>query len=142
MGLLADRLLELCRRYGLVAIYAFGSRAAEAAARVRGGDVQPEPGASDLDIGVQPRPGRRLGAFEKVELAQALEDLFDVGRVDLVVVTEAPVFLAYEVIRGEILACTDPDAQARYELYVLARAGDLAHWHKERIRAIYREGAR
>ena len=139
---LSERLLHLCRRYDLVAIYAFGSRAGEAAARAGGRSGQPEPGASDLDIGVQPRWRRRLGAFEKVELAQALEDLFGVGRVDLVVVTEAPAFLAYEVIRGEILACTDPDAQARFELYVLARAGDLAHWHKKRIRAIYREGAR
>ena len=139
---LSEHLLDLCRRHDLVAIYAFGSRAEEAAARVRGGVAEPEHPASDLDVGVQPRPGRRLGAFEKVRLAQALEDLFGVSRVDLVVLNEAPAFLAYDVIRGEILACTDPDVQARYELYVLARAGDLAHWRRERVRAIFEEGAR
>ncbi|WP_459942425.1 nucleotidyltransferase domain-containing protein, partial [Deferrisoma palaeochoriense] len=139
---LLETLDELCRRYDLVAIYAFGSRAREAAARVRGEAPEPEYPNSDLDIGVQPRPGRRLKAVEKVELAQALEDLFGVSRVDLVAVTEAPPFLAYDVVRGELLACTDPDAQARYELYVLARAGDLAPWYRERVRAILEEGAR
>ncbi len=140
---LSRQLADLCRRYDLVAIYAFGSRAGEAAARVRGdAPAVRQPCGSDLDIGVQPRKGRRLGAFENVDLAQALEDLFGVPRVDLVVVTEAPALLAYEVIRGELLACTDPDAQAEYELYVLARAGDLAPWHRDRIRAVFLEGGR
>ncbi|GAB4260439.1 MAG: hypothetical protein Kow0092_09300 [Deferrisomatales bacterium] len=141
MGL-AEELAALCRRYELVALYAFGTRGKEAAARVRGLPAAARDSQSDLDIGAQPVAGRRLRAAEKVELAQALEDLFGVSRVDLVVVPEAPPFLALEVIRGEILACTDPDAQARYELYVLARAGDLIRWQRERIRSIFREGAR
>ena len=139
---LAEAFLELCHRYDLVAIYAFGSRAGEAAARVRGEIPEPEYPDSDLDVGVQPRFGRRLKAIEKVELAQALEDLFGISRVDLVVVTEAPPFLAYDIVCGELLACTDPEAQARYELYVIARAGDLAPWYRERVRAIFEEGAR
>jgi hypothetical protein len=139
---LSERLIKLCRRYGLIALYAFGSRAAEAARRLRSEAVCAGRPGADLDVGVQPVAGRHLSATERVEVAQTLEDLFGVGRVDLVVVTEAPVFLALEVIRGELLACTDADAQARYELYVLARAGDLAHWQRERVRAIFEEGAR
>ena len=139
---LAESLTELCRRYGLIALYAFGSRAGEAARHLRGEAVCAGRPGSDLDVGVQPVGGRRLSATERAELAQALEDLFGVRRVGRVVVTEASVFLALEVIRGELLVCTDADAQARYELYVLARAGDLAHWQQERVRAIFEEGAR
>lgn len=54
------------------------------ASRVRGeraGTAKPE---SDVDIGVRPEAGRRLSVREKVELAIALEDLFQAPRADLV----------------------------------------------------------
>lgn len=60
----------------------------------------------------------------------------DVVRVDLVVIPEADPFLAAEVIRGELLYCSDPDDQAENELYILRRAGDLAHYKRERIQSI------
>jgi hypothetical protein len=62
--------------------------------------------------------------------------------VDLVLLPEADAFLALEIIRGELLYSDDLDRQARYQLFVLRRAGDLAPFQKERIRAILEEGAR
>ena len=71
-----------------------------------------------------------------------MEDLFDVERVDLVLLPEADPFLALDIIRGELLYTRDPNQQARYELYVLRRAGDLLPFQKIRTRMILEEGAR
>jgi predicted nucleotidyltransferase len=87
---------------------------------------------SDVDIGVQPAPGRHLTAQERVRLTIELEDLLNVKRVDVVVVPEADPFLALDVIRGELLYCLDADAQAEDELYILRRAADLAHYARDR----------
>jgi hypothetical protein len=67
-----------------------------------------------------------------VELAAELEDLLEVGRVDLVVLDEADPFLALDVIRGELVYGADKDAQAEEELHVVRRAGDLAPYARER----------
>ena len=69
----------------------------------------------------------------KVQLAQALEDLFESSRVDLVVLPEADSFLAAEVIRGERLFVDDEDQADEYDLYVLRRAGDLLPLERERM---------
>lgn len=65
-------------------------------------------------------------------MAIKLEDLLEVNRVDLVVLQEAEPFLALDVIRGEIIYCSDPLSQAEYELYVLRRAADLAPFERQR----------
>ncbi len=112
----------LSRAFGLHILYAFGSRGREALAWLDGDSGLP-PGPSDLDIGV--KPAQPLSARRKVELAVALEDLFDVGRVDLVVLPEADPFLAVNVIRGERLFADDAYLADEYDLYVLRRAADL-----------------
>ena len=124
----------LCRRFGLADVYVFGSRSQEVSARVRG---EPDSGgvthlSSDIDIGVQPLHGVSLGADDVVRLAQELECLFGVPRVDLVLLPGSKAFLALDVIRGELLYCSDRDAQAEHELYILRRAGDLAPFQKAR----------
>lgn len=131
-----EPLKEISARYNLGAVYAFGSRAAEIAGRMRGKPITQLSPESDVDIGVQPFPGHRLTAQERVRLSIELEDLLGVTRVDLVVLSEADPFLALEVIRGEILCCADADAQAEDELYVLRRAGDLAPYARERWQQI------
>ena len=128
-------------RYGIVAFYAFGSRATEIAGWVREQKVSPQCSGSDVDIGVHPVPGRRLTAQERVRLAIELEDLLGVSRVDLVVLTEADPFLSLDVIRGELLYYNDADAQAEYELYVLRRAADLAYYARDRWRQILKRTA-
>ncbi len=140
MAVLHEQLQDLASQYQLTAIYAFGSRAAEVEAHVRGTARVDPVAPSDLDVGVQPRRGIRLDLDQKVRLTFALERLFGVSRVDLVVCTEAPPFLAQEVVSGQLLCCTDRDEQAEYELYVLRRAGDLAPFEYERRRLILEEG--
>jgi len=54
--------------------------------------------------------------------------------VDLVDVGRAGAFLALEVVRGERVFCRDDVAADRFELYVLARAGDLLPFERERQR--------
>lgn len=131
-----DELKGVSAKYGLVALYAFGSRATEVANRIRGQAVASQTPGSDVDIGVQLAPGRRLKAQDRVRLAVELEDLLAAKRVDLVVLAEADPFLALDVIRGELLYCADADSQAEDELYILRRAGDLAHYARERWQQI------
>ena len=127
----------LSRAFGLHILYAFDSRGREALAWLDGDSGLP-PGPSDLDIGV--KPAQPLSARRKVELAVALEDLFDVGRVDLVVLPEADPFLAVNVIRGERLFADDAYLADEYDLYVLRRAADLLPLERERQRLILESG--
>ncbi|MBI5444540.1 MAG: nucleotidyltransferase domain-containing protein [Deltaproteobacteria bacterium] len=85
---------KIAERYGLIAVYAFGSRAAEVVRRARGREGAPEAPGSDVDLGVQPRKDRRLTGREKVGLTLELEALLGShgDRVDLVVLSEAPPF--------------------------------------------------
>lgn len=129
-----DELTELADRYDLADVYVFGSRADEFKPTPdldRAEFDRPTPDA-DLDIGIRSRKGRHLSARQRAELTVALEDLFDVPRVDVVIVPEASPYLALAVISGELIYCHDADDQAEYELYVLRRAGDLAPFERER----------
>jgi predicted nucleotidyltransferase len=121
----------LAARYGLLAVYVFGSRAAEIGARVAGHAAPVMHPHSDVDIGVEPRRGRRLSARDRVRLAHGLEEALGVEPVDLVVLSEASAFLAADVVRGELLVATDLDAEAEAQLYYLRRAGDLAPFLRE-----------
>jgi predicted nucleotidyltransferase len=138
----AHEIDAICRRHGIADLYVFGSRAGEIAALVRGQAIDASLPQSDVDIAVLPTQPQSFGPAERVDLAIELEDLFDVPRVDLVVLPEADPFLALEAIRGELLYTDDHDRQARHELYILRRAGDLSHMKKERLRMILEEGAR
>ena len=131
----------LCRDWGVAALFAFGSRAAEAAERLAEGRCQLDPSNSaDLDIGVFPHTGRHWDVRDKVRLAAELEDLFGIGRVDLVVLPEASAFLAVEVVSGELLFDASPADTDEYVLYVLRRAGDLLPFERYRRSAILTGG--
>lgn len=139
----SERLASLARQHGLADVYAFGSRAPEIGAKVRGTAKPPRtPAESDADIAVRPRYGVTLDVDERVDFTLALEELFRVPRVDLVVLPEAGAFLALAAVSGELLYCDDPTDQAEYELYVLRRAGDLLPFERERRDLILRHGAR
>lgn len=138
-------LAELASGLGVQEVYVFGSRAREIAARLRGSppeETRSSGDGADVDVGIRPRPGVRLGASQRVALALALEELLDASRVDLVVLPEAGAFLALAVVSGELLYCESPRDQAEYELYVLRRAGDLLPLERARRDAILRQGAR
>lgn len=139
---LQKQLEDIARRYNVEEVYAFGSRAKEVAARLHDGTVCAACPESDIDIGVRLKAGGTLGPSERVQLALEVEDFLGASRVDLVILGEADSFLAVEIIRGELLYAEDLDRQARYELYLLRRAGDLHSFKKERMRMIMEEGAR
>ena len=90
------------------------------------------PGSSDLDIGVA--TARRLTVQEKVEIAVFFEDLFGVPRTDIVVISEAPIALAFRIVTGELLYAQDPTCEAEYQLYIMRMAADLAPYEKEMTR--------
>lgn len=78
---------------------------------------------SDLDIGVKPE--RPLTVEEKVEIAIFFEDHFHLNRVDVVILPEAPVSLAVDIVLGEILYAEDSTYEAEYQLYIMRMAADL-----------------
>lgn len=133
---LARGLAELAARYRLDAVYVFGSRTGEVAARVAGRAARVDHPGSDVDIGVLPSRGALTDPWERGGLVADLEALFDVPRVDVVILPDAPPFLALEVIRGERIHVADPDAEAHFELYALRRAGDLERFERARRAAL------
>jgi predicted nucleotidyltransferase len=125
---LKDEIAGLARKYRLQIIYAFGSRAKEIFGRVTGQTRRSSRSKSDLDIGVKPQ--RPLTVKEKVEIALFFEDRFDVPRVDVVVIPEAPAQLAYEIVTGELLYAKNENFEAEYQLYIMRRAGDLLPYER------------
>jgi len=123
----------ICDRYGIDALYVFGSRALEIASLVRSGQPLIGVALSDVDIGVLPKRGIVIDPRAKVRLMAELEDLLGVGRIDLVSLPEASPFLAVEIVRGEIVHEADADRSAEYELFVQRRAADLAVFERERV---------
>lgn len=126
-------LAHLCEAYNILIVYLFGSQARAAVNFLLHGEPIPA-SPSDIDVGIL--PARRLAVREKVEFAQALEDLLEVERVDLVVLPEADPFLAANIIRGERIYARDPYLADEYDLYILRRAGDLAPLERERMQMI------
>ena len=136
MNELQTELEQICRRFGVASLYAFGSRAEEIAAKVAGRPPVSGPADSDLDVAVQPAPDGLRGVDDRVRLTQALEDLFDVARVDLVILPQASPFLVADAVRGELLFCDDEDRQSHEELYYLRRAADLAPFQRDRLKGL------
>ncbi|SMP44668.1 Predicted nucleotidyltransferase [Desulfonatronum zhilinae] len=134
--MLTEALSALAERYGVNAVYFFGSRAKEMAFRLRGGQAVVEHPGSDVDVGVTFRGGAHPDLRGMIRLGMALEDILDVDRVDVVDVWRCDPFLAVEIIQGERVYCRDEDQEAETELYVLARAGDLLPFQRERIQQV------
>ncbi len=127
------RLATLCRKHDISTLYAFGSRAKEALNWLDNKITNMTTSSSDLDLGALPDTGIRLPIRRVVDFTNDLEDLFGVQRVDLIILPQAPPFLASSVVQGERLYAADEDQADEYDLYVLRRAGDLLFLHRERI---------
>jgi predicted nucleotidyltransferase len=132
---------ELAEKYNVFCFYSFGSRSKEVQELVKGKRFESEQSASDIDIGVHYSNNYRPSFNDSIRLEQELEELFN-ARVDLVDVINARLYLALDIIRGELLYCNDEDAQAEYELFILRRAEDLAVYERERRRMILDGSAR
>ncbi len=134
MKKIKEQIKDIASQYGLQIIYAFGSRAKEALDMVEGRIKLVSSKPSDLDIGVKPE--KPLTVEEKVKIAILFEDLFDVSRVDLIVLPEAPVFLALEIVTGEVLYRQDSTYEAEYQLYIMRMAADLLPYEQVKQRMI------
>ena len=130
---------QICRQFDVGILYSFGSRAVEVRDWIEGQRDRSPAGPSDADIGAKALAGKKLSVREKVQMADALEGLLRIGRVDLVCLTEADPFVAAEIIRGERLFASDSHEADEYELYVLRRAGDLAPLERERMALVLGE---
>lgn len=133
------KLEEICRRYHIDMMYAFGSQCLELKDYIDGRPPLGSTSPSDADIGVRISEGCPISVRDKVNLTIELEDLFNKGRVDFVVLSEADPFLAANIIRGERLYAKDEYAADEYELYILRRAGDMAYLERERLAFIFKE---
>jgi len=139
---LLNKIAYICLKYDIADLYVFGSRSKEIAAFLDNKSIFPSQSAIDLDIGILPADMEMWDSQKCVMLTVELEDLFQVDRVDLVLLPESDPYLAADIIRGELLYARNLDQQARYELFILRRAGDLLPFKKERTRMILEEGAR
>lgn len=140
--MITGKLKNIAEKYQIADIYTFGSRQDDVLAFIRGEVTGLKKGGSDLDIGVRSERDVRWSIEDKVEMTMDFEDIFKVNNIDLVILNEAEPYLALEIIKGELLYTNDPDEQARYELYVMRRAGDLLQFKRQRIRMILENGAR
>ncbi|MCD6133126.1 MAG: hypothetical protein J7J16_02210 [Deltaproteobacteria bacterium] len=134
MSEVKNKIEKLAKRYKLQIIYAFGSRAKEALNMVEGKINHLSDRTSDLDIGIKPEIP--LNIEEKIEIALELEDVFNISRVDLVVIPEAPVFLALEIVKGELLYAKDDVYEAEYQLYIMQRADELIPYERMKQKMI------
>lgn len=138
----ARDLESICRRYGVIAVFAFGSRGEEIAGLVLGREAQPGPADSDVDLGILLPRGEEIDSRSLVRLTADLEDAFGVGRIDLVVLGCASAFLAAEAVQGELIMDLSGRETAEFELFTLRRAGDLTRHRKTRVDSVLGEGAR
>jgi len=136
------QLKKICKRYHVESVYVFGSRADEIRRFLDGKDKRLLPSQSDVDVGVKIEKGVSLTVREKVRLGIELEDLFDVNRVDLLVISEVDPFVAANIVRGERIYCEDDYIADEYDLYILRRAGDLVYLERKRMTLALREGDR
>jgi len=127
LALLADEL-------DLQFIYAFGSRAKEIFHIIHKKKHPPAAASSDLDIGI--KPAKPLTVKEKVKIAIFFEDLFDIPKVDVVEIPEAPIPLALEIVQGELLYACDEDFEAEYQLYIMSQAADLMPFERLKQKTI------
>jgi predicted nucleotidyltransferase len=135
MNDLFERLKNLCQDYPVQTLYVFGSREQEMIALQQG---VPLPGnTSDLDVALL--TSTSFSIREKVDFALALEEIFGISRVDLVILNDADPFLAANAIRGCRLYARDSYLADEYELFVLRRAGDLAEFERQRMSLILQE---
>jgi len=130
----SQNLQQICDRFSLDILYAFGSRGLELKHIVDGQTEKPDPESqADFDLGVKVSPGKSLSVRDKSRLAIELEELFKIHHLDLVAIEEVDPFVAANIIRGERLFCRDEYHADNYELYILRRAGDLAPFERQRL---------
>lgn len=117
---------------------ALAAQADVAAAWLFGSRARGAPGPlSDIDVAVLLAEGAPT-ATRQLELAVALTAALGTDAIDVVVVNDAPIDLAFRVVRdGELLLCRDDAARLRHRARTIAEYLDTAP-----LRASIAEGQR
>ncbi len=118
-----QHLSEIAREHGILVVYAFGSRAADATRILNGEPVAG--GGSDLDLAILLRTSPANPMLGFGGMYADFGELFDPLKVDLVFLHEVDPFIQEAAIRGVELICTDESRRDLFELDALRRAGDL-----------------
>ncbi|MFN2431444.1 MAG: nucleotidyltransferase domain-containing protein [Gemmatimonadota bacterium] len=119
----APHMQDLCRRFEILAVYLFGSRADEGLRRL-GGERALARGGSDLDVGIVFRSSDfSAGSLSLIQIA--LEDAFDPLAIDLVPLQRVDPLLAFAAIDGHRVAVADGTAAGSFELDVMRAAAEL-----------------
>lgn len=120
---------ELTRRLAAVPeilfAFLFGSRARDTG--------RPRPN-SDWDVAIYLRD--ELTPRERFKLQLRLfADLEDLGRIDIIVLNDAPPLLAHRAAMGERLVVRDEVALVRFIVRAVAVSEDMRHWREVQHRA-------
>ncbi len=132
-----DKLVLLCKKYQVKALYVFGGRSADMLHAIQDDQYQLTPSQSGLDIGVL--TNHPFSIENKVSLTLDLENLFGIPAIDLFILQEVDAFLAANIIRGERVYAQDSYLMDEYDLFILRRAGDLAELERQRMTMILQE---
>ncbi|MDP2915118.1 MAG: nucleotidyltransferase domain-containing protein [Candidatus Aminicenantes bacterium] len=114
---------KIAGKYHIQVIYAFGSRAKEINLLIQGKKRTLSRSHSDLDIGIKTE--HPLNVKDKADIAVFFEDLFEMPRVDVVVISEAPIPLAYKIVTGELIFARDETDEAEYQLLIMRMMADI-----------------
>ena len=106
----------------LVGLYLFGSHADATATA-----------GSDVDLGAL--FGQPTSLADRVRLEARLSEALGKD-VDLVDVGACDAFLAFAIVSGERIYCSDVDRCDEFDLYVMRRAGDLEPFEREKRRML------
>lgn len=120
-----EKLAEVCRKYGVIAVYVHGSQVK--------GYAAPD---SDTDVAVvvEDRSNLERGPFSSYKVANEIEDVMKIKNPDVRVVDKdsSPVFLFEIVSDGKIVYQKDEYSRSRFEEGVLR-----SYYDSEHMRDIY-----
>lgn len=119
---------EECRALGVLALYVFGSRAADGMRALAGEAV--DGAGSDLDVGVV-FLGRDTDIARLPSLQVALEDACAPLRIDLVPLQRVDALFQFAAVDGERIFAADVNRADLYELVVMRKAAELLPIQRE-----------
>ncbi len=115
---------EIAGRYGILAIYLFGSQAEVGKRYLDGEDVIPD-AFSDLDVSVafKALPDAIIKTYG--ELYKEISDIFDPFNIDLIFMHEVNSLFQYEIIKGIRIYEQDINKTDELEEGIMKKAEDL-----------------
>ncbi len=123
-----ERFDRICKDYGILAAYVFGSMAEEGAAFLEGKEYEKtEDPLADIDMGVvfleRPfSPKERIRTYGR--LYSELNEILSPFTLDLIFLQETGVILQFEAISGLVVYSCDEDKRLEYEEMVIKRYQD------------------